>query len=174
MPKGVYDHHKIRGQKMTNRRSYFGEDNPKYRHGYAVGGLSHLYMVWSDMKRRATNPKHQRAIDYVLRGITVCDEWLDFKNFSEWAEKNGYQQGLTIDRKDNDKGYCPDNCRFVTNAVNCRNSRQTKINISIAAKIKRLLSAGLLQKKIAEMCNCSKWIVQDISQGRTWKDVQCQ
>ena len=50
--------------------------------------------------------------NYGGRGITVCDEWKeDFMAFYEWSMQNGYADNLTLDIKDNDKGYSPDNCR---------------------------------------------------------------
>ena len=52
-------------------------------------------------------------LDYGGRGITVCDEWDDFITFKKWAEERGYNDTSVIDKIDNDKGYCPENCRWV-------------------------------------------------------------
>lgn len=127
MPKGVYDHQKIRGRKVTNRRDYSGENNPNYRHGYAANGRYHkLYMIWGDMIRRSTNENHHRANRYVLRGISVCESWKDFINFKEWALENGYVEGLTIDRINNDGHYDPNNCQWITNKENvCKRWRES-------------------------------------------------
>lgn len=147
-----------------------GANNPKYRHGETTGGYTHLYYIWADMKRRATSPNHSQARKYFLRGIDICDEWLNFKSFKNWAIRNGYRQGLTIDRIDNNKGYYPKNCRFVTNAENCRNSRRAKINVDIAKKIKTLLNEKTIVG-VARQLNVSEHIVRDIKRGKTWREV---
>jgi len=84
-----------------------------------------LYTVWYSMKQRCLNSNSLAYPNYGGRGITVCPEWMGFDLFYEWATSNGYQQGLEIDRADNDKGYTPDNCRFVTPTVNANNKRST-------------------------------------------------
>ena len=85
---------------------------------------SRLYRIWQGMKRRCTNEK---VVDYKYyggRGIDVCDEWFsNFALFSNWAKANGYNEELTIDRKNNDKGYSPDNCRWATMKEQSNNKR---------------------------------------------------
>ena len=87
-----------------------------------------LYAIWADMLKRVgvhkgASEEVKRA--YQDRGITVCDEWLIFENFRDWALSHGYKEGLQIDRRDNDKGYCPENCRWVTPKENTNNRRNT-------------------------------------------------
>ena len=71
-----------------------------------------LYRTWTNMKARCDNPNAQYYADYGGRGITYCDEWNDFQAFYDWALANGYDSKLTLDRKDNNLGYCPSNCWF--------------------------------------------------------------
>lgn len=81
-----------------------------------------LYQVFHNMKYRCYNKNYPYYHHYGLRGITVCSEWIDdVRAFIEWSEKNGYKKGLQIDRRDNNDGYSPDNCRFVTRRDNLRN-----------------------------------------------------
>lgn len=90
----------------------------KYNHG-----LHHhrLHTTWSNMKDRCYNPKNKEYKRYGGRKITVCDEWKEnFKCFYIWAIENGYQDNLTIDRIDNDKGYSPENCQWITLSENIR------------------------------------------------------
>lgn len=86
-----------------------------------------LHRIWIGMKSRCYNPKATGYKNYGGRGISICDEWRDdFLAFLSWATKNGYQEGLTIDRVDNDKGYSPENCRWATKAEQNRNKRTVK------------------------------------------------
>jgi hypothetical protein len=82
---------------------------------------THIYAVWMNMKARCNNPNGKDYRYYGGRGIRVCDEWGDFVNFKKWADENGYDQSLEIDRKDNNGDYSPANCRFITHAINSRN-----------------------------------------------------
>lgn len=94
------------------------------KHG---GRNSKLYRIWSNMKDRCNNPDCKAYSDYGGRGIKVCKEWLDdFSAFQKWALANGYKEGLTIDRKNNNKGYSPDNCRWVDRKIQGNNKRNCR------------------------------------------------
>lgn len=87
-------------------------------------GMKHtkLYRVWCGMKERCYNEHHKSYKNYGLKGIKVCDRWKNsFTEFYRWAIDNGYSEGLTIDRIDFNKDYCPDNCRWVTTKQQNRN-----------------------------------------------------
>lgn len=95
----------------------------KTRHGLYK---SRLYNIWRTMRQRCTeNTGNQKRDTYYMKGIRVCEEWQTFDNFMEWALENGYSDKLTIDRINNDGGYYPDNCRWVTNDVQSLNKRNT-------------------------------------------------
>jgi len=81
-----------------------------------------VYGVWRGMIDRCKLPSHQAWGRYGGRGITVCPQWTEFEVF--WADmQTGYGPGLELDRRDNSLGYSPENCRWVTSQVNCRNRR---------------------------------------------------
>jgi hypothetical protein len=83
-----------------------------------------LHSVWNSMKQRCLNENNIQYIDYGERGITICEEWKnDFELFYNWSISNGYEEGLSIDRINNDKGYYPDNCRWTNELVQANNTR---------------------------------------------------
>ena len=94
-------------------------------------GLSRtrLYYVWRDIKNRCYRRSMPVYKWYGGRGIRMCDEWKnDASAFISWCKANGYEDGLQINRIDNNKGYSPDNCRLVKRKVNLRN---TSANVRI-------------------------------------------
>ena len=84
-----------------------------------------LDIIHFNMIQRCTNPNSTYFPRYGGRGITVCHEWRTRNNFKKWALSHGYRNDLTIDRIDNNKGYSPDNCRWVTPSQNCCNRSTT-------------------------------------------------
>ena len=92
------------------------------------GQVSHrLYYVWYEMIQRCNNLKHKDYVNYGARGIKVCNRWLNVANFIEDMYPS-YQEGQSIDRKENDKGYSPDNCRWVYRDIQNRNKRKIQSN----------------------------------------------
>lgn len=96
------------------------------KHG---GRYDRLYNVFSNMKNRCYNPKSSDYKYYGLRGIKICDEWLNnYLNFKEWALSNGYDESAmkgqcTIDRIDVNGDYEAANCRWVNMSVQSSNRR---------------------------------------------------
>jgi len=85
-----------------------------------------LRAAWLSMKHRCLNDRNPWFHRYGGRGITICSEWMDFDIFSDWCLANGVAFGLSIDRIDNNGNYEPDNCRWVTQAVQRENASNTK------------------------------------------------
>lgn len=96
--------------KSCGCHSHDGKKGVNKTHGMSQ---TRIYSEWISMKKRC-KPNQKESKTYYDRGISVCDEWLnDFVNFYQWAMEHGYNDSLSIDRIDNDKGYYPDNCRWI-------------------------------------------------------------
>lgn len=72
-----------------------------------------IYPRWRAMMQRCYNPKSERYSRYGGRGIKVCEEWHDVKEFVRWAIDNGFSEELSIERIDIDEGYKPSNCKWI-------------------------------------------------------------
>lgn len=100
-----------------------------------------LYGVWKTMKSRCRNPAVAGYENYGGRGIAVCEEWsADYSAFRDWALRTGYQEELTLDRRDNEKGYSAENCRWVSRTTQNRNQRPRKDSTTGMRGVKRLSS----------------------------------
>ena len=115
-----------------------------------------FYKTWYNMRDRCTNPKIKAYKNYGGRGITVCEEWLDVVNFVDWAEKTYPNiEGYTLDRIDNDKGYSPENCRWVDKSTQVINQRIRRTNTSgyvginwVESKLKWVSRINVEKKRI--------------------------
>ena len=103
-----------------------GCQSKKYRNPHRLIGHS-LYGTWKMMKSRCYNPNAINYKDYGGRGIKVCDRWLDINNFIEDMYPT-WEEGLSLDRIDGDKGYDLNNCRWVSRDIQARNTRDIQAN----------------------------------------------
>lgn len=111
-------------------------NNHNFKHGKIH---TRLYRIWHGMKNRCYNTSNKDYKNYGARGITVCDEWKDdFMAFYNWSMSNKYNDILTIDRIDNNKGYSPTNCRWVDITEQIRNRRNT-LYVTYQGKTKPLI-----------------------------------
>jgi hypothetical protein len=86
-----------------------------------------LYRIWQGMKSRCNDINFPAYKDYGGRGIKICEAWQNsFPNFKEWANKSGYAERLSIERKDVNGGYDPENCTWVTLPEQGINKRSTR------------------------------------------------
>ena len=125
---------------------------------------------------RCTNPKKVGYKYYGGRGITMCQEWMDSPQaFVDWSLANGFSPELQIDRIDNDKGYSPDNCRWVTARENMRNRSNSVITPTIAGQAKFLYQIEEITiKDIADYFGVNRNTMANVLTPNSykWTDVE--
>ena len=131
-----------------------------------------LYRVWREMQRRCKDIKFVNYKNYGGRGIKVCIEWTNFISFRDWALANGYRCDLRIDRKDNNAGYFPDNCRWITLTESNRNRRNVKLNEEKASEIrKKYLTGTYTQEELSKEYNIIQPYVSNVINCKNWKKI---
>lgn len=127
-----------------------GDKNPNYKTGYAIKGKrSGFYNSWQNMKARCLNKNNPKHKNYGGRGITICDEWIGIEGFARWALSSGWEEGLQIDRIDNDGNYEPENCQWITQSENSRKKSTTKLNFIQAQSIRSRIANGENEHELA-------------------------
>lgn len=86
-----------------------------------------VYTIWWSMMHRCYYSSNPHYKDYGGRGITVCDEWKDPRNFVKWADENDFVPGhnLSIERIDVNGNYEPSNCKWIPRKEQVYNRRDT-------------------------------------------------
>ena len=113
-----------------------------------------LHGVYWAAQQRCANPNDKKYARYGGRGITFnfSTPW----EFQEWAFANGYEEGLQLDRIDNNKGYSEQNCRFITNRANsCNKQRASKYGHNIEKHRKKFRVRFLIDGKNKTVASCT-------------------
>jgi hypothetical protein len=130
-----------------------------------------ILKIRNGMIYRCHNKKSHAYERYGLAGIHVCAEWLqDSESFYQWSLNNGYASNLTIDRIDNEQGYSPENCRWITKEAQGKNTRRIT-DIEDVQKIKDLLATKMRHKAIANLVGVSLNVVRRINCKMTWNEI---
>jgi DNA-binding XRE family transcriptional regulator len=134
------------------------------RHG---ASRSATYATWVSLKQRCLNPNRADYPNYGGRGITVCERWQ--QSFVAFLSDMGHKPaGMSIDRIDNDRGYEPGNCRWVTKTRQNRNRRGVTLDDAKVAEIRACLSSGSSQKEMASRFGVTKGTINRVAKGLDW------
>jgi len=101
-----------------------GAQSGRYKHGAA---RSSLHRIWCNIIQRCENPNNPAYADYGARGIAICEKWRN--DFTAFAADMGPRPSPrhTIDRRENNRGYEPSNCRWATRTEQSRNRRNNRL-----------------------------------------------
>ena len=122
-----------------------------------------LHEIYTNMKTRCYNPNYELYHRYGGRGIKVCEEWIhSFENFRDWALSSGYSDSLTLDRRNNDGDYCPENCKW-SSVIEQANNRHTN----------RILTCNGEQDTMANWARRTGlpyWLLQERLDNHGWSE----
>lgn len=108
---------------LSKKCRYCKDGTPNSRYRFHGETKSRLWRIWRNMRSRCENPNASEYENYGGRGICLCEEWKDYVSFRNWALSHGYSDELSLDRRDNNKGYNPENCRWATRDEQQRNRK---------------------------------------------------
>lgn len=124
-----------------------------------------LYSIYRKIKQRCYNTNDKAYTNYGGRGINICNEWCDdFMAFYTWSMSHGYDDKLTIDRIDNNKGYSPNNCRWVDRITQNNNTRRN-VHITYNGKTQTI-------SQWSEELNIKYSTIKD-RHNKGWSDKEC-
>lgn len=163
----VSGHTKSCGCNVLNNKSAMTHGESKTR----------LHMIWARMRERCSKTLTSPHKRYAGRGIKVCKEWDNYEAFASWAMSNGYNDTLSIERINNNWGYCPENCKWIERGLQARNRRTTmwveyngeRMSLAEACEI-----AGMPYKQVFARIRYMDWSVEDalsipMNTTRKWK-----
>lgn len=138
-----------------------------------LGVNDRLYGVWANMKTRCLNKRNAAYERYGARGITICEDWMDYAKFREWSLASGYDEtaeshGCTLDRIDNDKGYSPENCRWVDAKTQANNRGEFNVMLEYCGEVHNMAQwAEILGIKREVIRNRIKHLGWDVERALT-------
>ncbi len=131
------------------------------KHGHAANGSrSNTYTIWCGLKQRCLDPGYRNASDYSERGITVCERWAH--SFEAFLDDMGERPSSkhSIERKDNNGPYSPENCIWATSKEQARNRRSN-----------RLFTIGAETKCLSEWAESTSGTSTEINRWTLWSRI---
>lgn len=116
------------------------------KHGFS---RTRLHNIWIGLKQRRYGGNTQ-----------ICEEWKDFLVFKDWADSNGYEEHLTIDRIRTNVGYCPENCQWITREENAGKDKAIFTDDMKPYLFKMRKELGMTQREFAQHIDVSRNTIQ--------------
>ena len=113
---------------ITNNCKHLDRNGNYYNFNKYNWSNERIGSIFNGIKDRCYNKNNKSYKWYGEKGVKICKEWIDNpKLFEIWALSNGYEDNLTIDRIDENKDYCPENCRWISNSDNAKYKSTTSL-----------------------------------------------
>lgn len=142
-------------------------------HGNAArSGVSPEYRCWGALVQRCTNPRAANFKYYGGRGIKVCERWLGEFGFENFFADMGERPSLmhTVDRRENDGDYTPENCRWATKAEQAQNSSRAKLESHEPSQIRWLVNElKFSQAEVGRFFGVSRVTAGRVARGLAWR-----
>jgi hypothetical protein len=130
----------------------------------------YIYQVWVEMRSRCCNPRHVQFYKYGGRGIYVCKRWEDYLTFAADMGPRPTKGYWSIERKNNNKGYSPHNCKWATRTEQNRNQRRNKLTLNDAKDIRQKYVRGVVKQiDLAKEYDVPQATISCIVLNITWK-----
>ena len=158
-------------QRGDSKKEYCNQSGCKYSVRIMHGkSKTPLYSTWEGIRSRLSNENDKAYATYGKRNIELCEEWNDFVIFEKWSLDNGWKKGLTIDRKNIDKNYSPDNCRWITRSQNTKYQHKDGHGTS---KATIMISISSLEEfSFQTIKDCARYIIEnDLAKAKSEKTI---
>lgn len=155
--------YRIYARETASAKGHTSVGNGSVRHH------SKTYIAWRSMKERCLNDQHPDYADYGGRGITICKRWLAFLNFLE--DMGDAPVGTTLERKNVDGNYEPDNCIWASSATQARNRRNNILTEDLVREIHGRVEHGESRESVANRLGISYSTVAKVITGMRWAGV---
>ncbi len=157
-------HGAIRSQKALERATSWAE---KRRIAALKRQHKHTLESWRQMRARCTQQSHGDYPNYGGRGIRVCERWRE--SFEAFLQDMGPRpDGHTLDRKDNDGDYTPENCQWATYTTQNRNSRHCKLTVD---DVRAIRGSTESRAALARHYGVTETAIYLVTTRRSWRDV---
>jgi len=128
------------------------------------------YWIWRGIKQRCLDIKHEHYENYGGRGITICDEWLDFETFYKQMGARP-SKGYSINRINNDEGYYPGNCEWTTQDIQMHNTRTNVFTEELVKQAREMYSNNYTTSEIAKALDTTYASTYAVVKYKSWKTI---